>query len=117
MITTLHNIAHTKCGAQSCMSSNYICFKCDNMLLSSFLVHPPLESKQYFEIPENVSSQLLPYNYESIMHLPCRAYTINGLMTVVPKEPSVPGYMLQDNPLPHELDYLHLNILYCNGEC
>ena len=81
-----------------------------------FFMNTYVESKQYFVIPSNVSSQLLPYNFKSIMHLPCREYSMNGLMTIVPKDVYVCKHIMLGNSLPHEQDYLHLNILYCNGE-
>ena len=89
----------------------------NHSFIFSYWIYVHVESQIYFEIPENVSTQLLPYNYESIMHLPCRAYSMNGLLTIVPKEVHVHEHIFQGYPSARELDYLHLNILYCNGEC
>lgn len=63
-----------------------------------------------------LSSQGLPYNYESYMHFKPRMYSVNGQPTIVPVNDSIPLEALGSALVPNSIDYLHLNLFYCGGK-
>ena len=65
-----------------------------------------------FKVNTKVGTQGVPYDYESIMHYP---EFIGSKRVIVPlRNISEPPFLWQSN-YPSLYDYLHVNLLYCNG--
>ena len=69
---------------------------------------------QFYILDENVSTQGIMYDYQSVMHLGYKAFGKKHLRTITPlKYKAVRGnsnYMY-----PTVYDFHHLNVLYCKG--
>lgn len=63
----------------------------------------------------SVSSQHLPYNYQSAMHFNAYRYSSNGKPTIVAKDSSIHLQDLGSAISPNALDLVHLRLLYCGG--
>lgn len=59
------------------------------------------------------TTQGLPYEYSSIMHYDSKMFSENGEATILPK---VPNATMGTSRRPTQLDYLHINLLYCDGK-
>ena len=61
------------------------------------------------------TTQNLPYDYQSLMHFPSHAYSINGKPTLKPLDESINESYLGSSNTPTEIDYYHIKMLYCKG--
>ena len=69
-----------------------------------------------FETENRSSSQGLPYDFSSIMHFLHNAFSRNPhKSTIVPHSGAIPKTLLGYSAKGSDLDFLHLNILYCGG--
>ena len=74
--------------------------------------------EENFWIGNSTTSQGLPYDFSSIMHFRHNAFSCdNHKSTVVPHSPRIPKTFLGNSATATDLDFLHLNILYCRGTC
>ena len=65
-------------------------------------------------LDENTSTQEMPYDYKSVMHLGTHVFTKGRDKTIVPLKAI--GH-LSIGPYPTTLDIIHINMLYCQGKC
>ena len=65
---------------------------------------------------DEVNDQGIPYNYYSIMHYNAYTYSSNDKPTLVPLDHNVPVEILGTASYPSNLDLLHINTMYCDGE-
>lgn len=65
---------------------------------------------------DRLSGQGIPYEYESFTHFGAFHYSNNQRPTLVPKNDSIPLEVLGSAKLPTLKDYLHINLLYCEGK-
>ena len=70
----------------------------------------------YFDILDELITQGVPYDYYSIMHYEYFAASKNNLPTMLPLNPNIRPKDLGSASLPTEYDYLHINLLYCQGD-
>ena len=73
--------------------------------------------EQKFRIENKTTSQGLPYDFSSIMHFHHDAFSRDHKSTVVPRNRTIPKTFLGSSATGTDLDFLHLNILYCGGTC
>ena len=66
---------------------------------------------------QNMStSQGLPYDFSSIMHFRHNAFSRDSSKsTLIPHNATIPKITLGSSATATDLDFLHLNILYCGG--
>lgn len=83
--------------------------------MSFFICIHLTECHNFFAIPEGVTTQLIPYDYYSIMHFPFNAYSEMGQMTIDSKNHYYEPFMFQTFDEPDAFDFLHVNLLYCKG--
>ena len=70
-----------------------------------------------FVIDQTSTSQNVPYDYKSIMHFAAYTGTSQAYPTIFPNFNSDLTILdLGNSNLPTEYDYLHINLLYCEGE-
>ena len=69
-----------------------------------------------FETYEDIVTQGVPYDYHSIMHFKSSAHPVTGNSTIVPLGVELKKADLGSALSPTEYDYLHINLLYCEGE-
>ena len=73
--------------------------------------------QEMFETESRSSSQGLPYDFRSIMHLRHNAFSRDhSESTVVPRNRTISKTILGCSAKATDLDFLHLNILYCEGK-
>ena len=62
----------------------------------------------------------VPYEYGSMMHFQSRQYSISNDRTIVPligwAKLGMSNQASELQSYPTKLDYLHINLLYCEGE-
>ena len=82
-----------------------------------FLVHLRYftDSHFNFRIKYDGISQNLPYDYASVMHYRHSSHSKTGRPVIIPRRRSIPITYLSSSPVPTDLDYLHINLLYCGG--
>lgn len=68
-------------------------------------------------VHERYISQGVPYEYKSLMHYSAKAHSANGLYTIVPLKQSISVDEIGGAQTATKFDYLHINLLYCEGEC
>ena len=68
-----------------------------------------------FLISNELVTQSLPYDYQSIMHFNPYAYSKNDMYTIETKSSFISVLALGSAEVPTELDYTHLQLLYCDG--
>ena len=71
-----------------------------------------------FDIFYKASTQQVPYDFQSIMHYGSYCYSSNGKPTLLQRvhsEDRVEFVKVKTVKLPSDYDYLHLNLLYCEG--
>ena len=70
-----------------------------------------------FRIQEDSTSQGLPYDLESIMHFKHNKLSVSeGISTILPQNVYLPSSILGISESGTNLDFLHVNILYCGGK-
>ena len=70
-----------------------------------------------FEIQSRSTPQGLPYDFNSIMHFRHNAFSSNSNnSTVVPHNRTIPLTVLGSSAAATNLDFLHINLLYCGGK-
>ena len=70
-----------------------------------------------FLIQSRSTSQGLPYDYSSIMHYRHNTFSRTRFgSTMIPGNRTIPKATLGNTVKPTELDFLHLNLLYCEGK-
>ena len=75
------------------------------------------DAEKYFEMEQQAISQGLPYDYESVMHFRHNEFSLdNQSSTLVPKKERISLESLGRSLAGTDLDYLHLNLLYCDGK-
>ena len=67
---------------------------------------------QFFILDENVSTQGVKYDYQSVMQFIHNAFGRDGVRTIRPLKEMI---HLANTYHPTSLDILHLDILYCKG--
>ena len=73
--------------------------------------------QEMFETESRSSSQGLPYDFSSIMHFRHNAFSRDyNESTVVPRNRTISKAILGCSAKATDLDFLHLNILYCGGK-
>ena len=77
-------------------------------------LHTVLHSE--FKKRDEVCTQGIPYDYHSIMHYKSTMHSNTGEPTILPSIASMNATDLGSAPLPTEYDYLHINLLYCQGD-
>ena len=71
-----------------------------------------------FSIANRTTSQGLPYDFSSIMHFRHNAFSCDRhKSTVVPRSRTISKTLLGSSATATDLDFLHLNLLYCEGTC
>ena len=71
---------------------------------------------EVFQIESRSTSQGLPYDYGSIMHFRHNAFSRDQIeSTVVPHSRTISKTILGSSATATDLDFLHLNLLYCGG--
>ena len=60
-------------------------------------------------------SQQLPYQYDSIMHFTAYQHSLNDQPTIEPLNMDIPSEFLGSRNEASFWDYLHINLLYCDG--
>ena len=74
------------------------------------------EFKGNFWIENRTTSQGLPYDFSSIMHFRHLAFSRDGhKSTIIPRSRTISKTFLGSSATPTDLDFLHLNLLYCGG--
>ena len=73
--------------------------------------------EEKFRIENRTTSQGLPYDFSSIMHFRHNAFSRDNKSTVFPRSHTIPKTFLGMSATGTDLDFLHLNILYCGGTC
>ena len=72
--------------------------------------------QEKFWIQGGSTSQGLPYDFSSIMHFRHNAFLRNGYeSTVLPRNRTIPKTFLGSSATATDLDFLHINLLYCGG--
>ena len=62
------------------------------------------------------ASQGVPYDFSSIMHVRHNAFSCDyHKSTIIPRNRTIPNTILGSSATATDLDYLHLNLLYCGG--
>ena len=70
-----------------------------------------------FRIEEDSTAQGLPYDFETTMHFPHNTLSISEqLSTIIPQSAHLPASYLGTSQTGTNLDFLHVNILYCGGK-
>ena len=70
-----------------------------------------------FEIQSRSTPQGFPYDFSSIMHFRHNAFSRNqNDSTVVPHNRTIPITVLGSSAAATDLDFLHINLLYCGGK-
>ena len=68
-------------------------------------------------IQSKSTSQGLPYDFSSIMHFQHNEFSLKHYKsTIVPHNRTIPKAILGSRAKPTDLDFLHLNLLYCGGK-
>lgn len=68
-----------------------------------------------FEIQKSSESQRLPYTFKSIMHFKAAEYSKDENFTIIPRLPDIDPHILGLSEMPSLMDYMHINLLYCDG--
>ena len=68
-----------------------------------------------FRVENKTTSQGLPYDFNSIMHFRHNAFSRGHKSTVLPRDHGIPKTSLGTSDTGTDLDFLHLNVLYCGG--
>ena len=69
-----------------------------------------------FWIQFKSTSQGVPYDFSSIMHFRHNAFSLaRSKSTVVPRNRIIPKTKLGSSATATDLDFLHVNLLYCGG--
>ena len=72
--------------------------------------------EEKFLIERRSSSQGLSYDFGSIMHYRHNAFSRDGdKSTIVPCNRTIPRTILGKSATATDLDFLHINLLYCGG--
>ena len=82
--------------------------------LSSHIIN--LELHPIFKKKKFTISQMLPYDYRSVMHYKPKLNSSNTESVMVPVSKSVSVATFGQSDFPTCLDYLHINLLYCGGK-
>ena len=69
-----------------------------------------------FDIDGESTFQRLPYDYMSIMHYNAMQFSRNGFYTLDSRNASISPALFGGSKSPSELDYMHINLLYCHGK-
>ena len=78
--------------------------------------HALLGFGEKFFVQNKSTSQGLPYDFSSIMHFRHNAFSgARNESTVVPRNHTIPKTILGGSANVTDLDFLHLNLLYCRG--
>ena len=73
--------------------------------------------QEKFSLQSKSTSQGLPYDFSSVMHFRYTAFSSNpDLSTVIPHNHTIPKVILGSSATATDLDFLHLNLLYCGGK-
>ena len=70
-----------------------------------------------FRIENRTTSQGLPYDFSSIMHFRHNAFSRDNKSTILARSHTISETCLGRSATGTDLDFLHLNILYCGGTC
>ena len=73
--------------------------------------------EEKFRVQNITTSQGLPYDFRSIMHFRHDAFSRDHKSTVLPRSHTIRKTFLGSSASGTDLDFLHLNILYCGGTC
>ena len=85
------------------------------IMLFAVATHEGFQEK--FSMQSRSTSQGLPYDFSSIMHFQHTAFSSNpNLSTVIPHNHTIPKIILGSSATATDLDFLHLNLLYCGGK-
>ena len=70
-----------------------------------------------FDILGGTTFQGVPYDFRSIMHIRHNAFSneIHCTSTVVPCNLTIPSSELGNSYIGTDFDFLHINLLYCQG--
>ena len=86
----------------------------DHLSLRAFI--PLAGFVENFLIQNSSTSQGLPYDFSSIMHFRPNAFSVDyHKSTIVPHNHTIPTAILGSSATATDLDFLHLNLLYCGG--
>ena len=94
-------------NVRSYVSINQLCF---------ISVEALVGFERKFWIESRSTSQGLPYDFKSIMHFRHKAFSHDQYAsTVVPRNHTISRTILGRSATATDLDFLHLNFLYCGG--
>lgn len=98
-------------------SRTFLCkiYFCFSPLTFHFICINCTDHHTYFYIFNDLTTQGVPYDYKSIMHYEYLAASKNSQPTMEPLNPNITLEDLGSALAPTEYDYLHLNLLYCQG--
>ena len=85
------------------------------MLKPCLTLHPNIEMKDLFNISRSSISQQVPYDYKSIMHFRYNFGSEDENPTIRPLSKKIAWNQLGQASRPTKYDYLHVNLLYCQG--
>ena len=90
------------------------CLKLNTLFRSCKLI----DFQGNFDIEEKSTSQGLPYDFTSIMHVRHNAFSceFRCKSTVLPRNISIPTNELGRCSTGTDFDFLHINLLYCGGK-
>ena len=77
----------------------------------------PVGFEGQFDVLNNITSQGIPYDFSSIMHFRHNAFSraIRQKSTVLPRNQTIPISKLGISSTGTDLDFFHINLLYCEG--
>ena len=68
-----------------------------------------------FNVEFSSTTQGLPYDFNSTMHFQHNAFALPDKSTLEPRTLTIPKTDLGCSATGTELDFLHINLLYCGG--
>ena len=84
-------------------------------IICSFVFQPSIGYESRFAISDQLVTQTLPYDYESIMHYTAKAYSKNDQYTIISNKGCVSNESLGSAEVPTKTDFMHIIFLYCHG--
>ena len=98
------------------LSYKKLCYSEQNLLSLLYVSQFHTVFHSQFQKLDDICTQGVPYDYHSIMHYRSSSYPIIKEPTILSLIDSVNVSDLGSAPLPTEYDYLHINLLYCQGK-